>query len=231
MPFRGRQLEIPDYLLAAPPSSPERTASAGSKITIDSIGNNGKFGFMQANTPNLEAIGDSLLEHAQAAEFTAQRGVIESLFPYVVQASKRMSARSISRFLEEQHQVKVSYVTIGKALRQPARYWYLYFDSVENAAWVVAKTHGRHLKEFISEPEKYQEMLDTKPVFQVDKIRKRADLERALHLAQAEYEAAVKLLDDKWFHFDESILEEARSHLLKRLQNEPAPSNADEKNH
>ena len=185
---------------------------------------------MQSNILDLEAVGGSLIEHAQAAEFTAQRGVIETLFPYVVQASKRMSARSISKFLDDQHRVKVSYVTIGKALRQPARYWNLYFDNVENAAWVVAQTHGRQLKEFISEPDKYQEMLDEKPVLQIEKKGKRAELQKALFLAQAEYEAAVSLLDDKWFRFDEAILEEARGHLLKRLQTAPAPGNAKEKN-
>ena len=114
---------------------------------------------MDKKNPNLEAVGNSLIEHVR--EGAASRpGIVGELFPYIVQASKKISARAIARFLEEEHSVKVSYVTIGRALRNPGKYWNMYYDDIEPHAWIVAESHGKPLKHFISEPEKYQQMMD-----------------------------------------------------------------------
>jgi hypothetical protein len=135
--------------------------------------------------------------------------------------SHSQSARAICRFLEEKHGIKVSYVTVGRALRDPQKYWNLYFDSIERRAWNVAEAHDKTLRDFISEPEKYQEMLEGKPVFQFDGKPDPEDL----FAAADSYKYSVKVLDEKWFCFNGDILEEARFHLLKRFVRKPAPEN------
>ena len=87
--------------------------------------------------------------------------------------------------LEEKHGVKISYVTVGRALRNPKKYWNRYFDEIEPHVWCVAEAHDKTLKDFISEPEKYQAMLETKPVYKAD------DAESAM-VAKKEYDYAVR---------------------------------------
>ena len=175
---------------------------------------------MDKKNPYLEAVGNSLIEHVRDTA-SSRPGIVGELFPYIVQASKKISARAIARFLEEEHSVKVSYVTIGRALRNPGKYWNMYFDDIEPHAWIVAESHEKPLKHFISEPEKYQEMMEEKPVLLVEDV----DDHDKLFRADVDYKSAVKVLDEKWFCFDEDILEEARIHLIKRLLEKPAVQN------
>ena len=164
-----------------------------------------------------EAVGNSLLEHARDDASTSRHGIVDELFGFIVQASKKMSARAISRFLEEKHGLKISYVTVGRALRQPDKYWNLYYDSIEPHAWVVSESFRKPLKSFISEPEKYQKMLEGKPTYQVDDVKNQSSVFKA----EVEFEKAVAVLDDKWFCFDEDILEDARRYLIMRLVEKP----------
>jgi hypothetical protein len=137
-----------------------------------------------------------------------------------VQAAKEISVRAVARFLEEKNGVKISYVTIGRALRNSAKYWDLYYDPRERHFWNVAEAHKKRVLDFISDPEQFQEMLEEKPVFEA------ANEEEALDAAM-EYEYSVKELDENWFCFDEAILEEARFHLIKRLHEKPKSKNED----
>jgi hypothetical protein len=59
--------------------------------------------------------------------------VIE-LFPFIFEASQRMSARAISRFLLEEQGVKLSAVTITKALNDPKKSWNAFFDTIDPSA-------------------------------------------------------------------------------------------------
>ena len=176
---------------------------------------------MISKKSNIEDIGHSLLEHVRDAAST-RPGIVHENFGPIVQASKKISARAIARFLEEQHGVKVSYVTIGRALRDPKKNWNLFFDPVEAASWIVAEAHGKTLKHFMSEPEKYQEMLEAKPVFEG------RNAEEALK-SKMEYEKAVTVLDKKWFCLDEDTLEDARRYLLSRFCEKPAPEHDESK--
>jgi hypothetical protein len=172
------------------------------------------------NNIGLEAIGNSLIEHVRDAA-ASRPGIIEELFPYIVQASKKISVRAISRFLEEKHGVKVSYVTVGRALRDPLKYWNLYYNRVEEQAWIVAETHSKNLKDFISEPEKYQAMLEEKPVYICDGPEE-------IFEAQLAYDNAVADLDQKWFCLDEKILEEARQYIRPRFDKKPGIENQED---
>ncbi len=88
----------------------------------------------------MKEIGQSLVEHANVtAEFSAQRGLTEELFPYIYQASRRMSTRAISAYLQDAHKVKLSAVTIAKALREADKHWCALYDSIEPSASIVAE--------------------------------------------------------------------------------------------
>ena len=167
-------------------------------------------------------VGSSLIEHVRDAA-SSRPGIVEELFPYIVQASKKISARAITRFLEKEHGVKISYVTVGRALRDPLKYWNLYYNRVEDQAWIVAETHSKNLKDFMSEPEKYQAMLDEKPVYLCDGPD-------GIFEAELAYNNAVADLDSKWFCFDEEILEEARQYILPRFTKKPDGENEDQEN-
>jgi hypothetical protein len=181
---------------------------------------------MSKKDRSIAKIGNSLVEHARNDALTERRGVVEELFPFIVQASKKMSARAISRFLEENHDVKVSYVTIGRALRNPKKYWNLYFDSIEEDVWIVAQTHDKRLRDFISEPEKYEEMLEGKPVYLVEDMENRDSVLDA----KAAYERARVVLDEKWFCFEPDVLEEARPYIWARLNEKPKRNDGDSEN-
>ena len=96
-------------------------------------------------------VGQKLLAHSKSAEFTAKRGLVVELFPFIFGASERMSSRAISRFLEKEQGVKLSSVTINKALKDPAKNWGLYFDEIEDAARLFAKDDRVPVKMFLLE--------------------------------------------------------------------------------
>ncbi len=84
-------------------------------------------------------IGLKLVGHSKSTEFTANRGLVIELFPFIFEASQRMSARAISRFLIDEQGVKLSAVTITKALNDPKKSWNSFFDIVEPSALAIAK--------------------------------------------------------------------------------------------
>jgi len=84
-------------------------------------------------------VGQTLVGHSKSAEFTANRGLVVELFPFIFEASERMSARAISRFLLEEQNIKLSAVTITKALNDPKKSWLSFFDTIEPAAIIIAK--------------------------------------------------------------------------------------------
>jgi hypothetical protein len=176
---------------------------------------------MVTKNPSLPAIGSSLLEHSQGADLRA-RAVIGELFPYIIQASKRITTRAISQFLEEKHEVKISFVTIGKALRNPGKYWNCYYDSIEPHAWIVAAVHGDSpLRSFMSEWEKYDDLLKTEKVYQCSLDGTKEENEERISQAMADYEEAVRVLNEKWFCLDDDVLQDARLYLMRRFSEKP----------
>lgn len=90
----------------------------------------------------LQKLGLELIESSRLTEeFSAQRGLINELFPYVYEASKRMSSRGISRWLKSSG-VKLSAATIAKALRNPKPYWQELAEEFEPAAEIFNRAYG-----------------------------------------------------------------------------------------
>src|SRR5277367_3049606 len=82
-------------------------------------------------TASVAAIGQDLMGHAKSFDPNAKRGLVVELFPAIFGANKHMSARGISKFLKEKHGIKLSAVTITKALNDPKKSWNQFFDTIE----------------------------------------------------------------------------------------------------
>lgn len=69
---------------------------------------------------SLSNIATSLLEASR--ETSAPKDILADLFPFIYTASKRMSGREISEFLEKEHGVSISQPTLARALKNPQKY-------------------------------------------------------------------------------------------------------------
>jgi hypothetical protein len=182
---------------------------------------NGKYGNLifkmtEENEKSLSLIdiGQKLVGHSKAAEFTANRGLVIELFPFIFEASERMSARAISRFFEEEQHIKLSYVTIGKALNDPKRSWVSYFENIEPAAITVAKwfrpASFKYL--FFTKSD-----FDTRMNFEKEGVIAGAMVRSAVALLRPDRAAAVKLLREKWFSIGLGMRLKAKTHLEEHL--------------
>lgn len=73
---------------------------------------------MPDKKPTFEAIGQELVNASKDQELDALP-LTTRLFPYMHLASRRMSLRGISRWLEEKHGVNLSYASISRAMNRP----------------------------------------------------------------------------------------------------------------
>jgi len=160
----------------------------------------------ESNEASLAGAGQKLLAHSKSAEFTARRGLVVELFPFIYGASERMSAKAISHFLETEQGIKLSSVTINKALKDPAKSWNLFFDMIEPAARVFEKEDGEPMKGFL-----FKKQIFFKPF-------KNALVNAAVKvLVRAEVAQAASILRGKWYVIDWEIRLKARPFLEHRL--------------
>jgi len=164
---------------------------------------------------NLTAIGQTLVEHAHKVKLEEKRGMVVELFPFIYEASSRMSARAISRFLKEKHGVKLSAVTISNALSDPKKSWNRYFDVVEPFAKVFEKgSYHSRMSDFLFDDKEFNRMFDGFPV--------RAyhghwlDLKALCRITIADAQAA-NILRDKWVSISMDIRLKARPYIEHRL--------------
>jgi hypothetical protein len=169
---------------------------------------------------NLTAIGKTLVEHARRVTLEEKRGVVVELFPFIYEASSRMSSRSISKFLWEKHRVKLSAVTIAKALSDPKKSWNRYFDVIEPFARVFEQgSYSTPMSVFLFDDKKFNQMFDSFPI--------RAyrghwlDLKALCRITIADAEAA-NILRDKWVSISMETRLKARPYIEHRLGNKEA---------
>lgn len=82
---------------------------------------------------DMKKVGAGLVEHAGKSPVTA-RGALEDLFPFIYLASKRMSTRAISEWLEKENNVRISHNTIAIALRNSSEHFEQIVENVYSAA-------------------------------------------------------------------------------------------------
>ena len=160
----------------------------------------------QTSIVDVAGIGQKLFAHSKSAEFTARRGLALELYPFIFGAGERMNAKVISAFLEKEQQVKLSSVTINKALKDPAKNWNLYFDMIEPAARILAKDDGVPMGDVL-----FKKTYLLKPA-QNPLLKAAVKL-----LVNDEVAYAVSVLRTKWFNIDWEIRLKARPYLEHRL--------------
>ncbi|MGH7977112.1 MAG: hypothetical protein ACREC8_10675, partial [Limisphaerales bacterium] len=159
------------------------------------------------NPSGLIVVGQKLQAYSKAADFTAKRGLVVELFPFIYGASRRMSARAISRFLEKEQQIKLSSVTITKALNDPEKNGNLYFDLIEPHARVWEKDEKIPMKDFLFRDKYFPEPSKSR-VFQA----------AARMVVKAEVIQAVRVLRGKWFSIDYETRLQLRPLIENRLE-------------
>jgi hypothetical protein len=158
-------------------------------------------------------VGRALLEFSKEAEFSARRGAVADIYPYVVAASKRMSARAIARFLEKEHGLKLSAVTVAKAIRNPKKYWVFFFDTIEPYAMRIQKAQNVAMASFLFDEEVFEHFCGTGDAPKYLRLNNIDEYEEAL----AEYHEAVGILAEKWFSLDADLRREAQAYIEKEL--------------
>ena len=155
---------------------------------------------------SVAAIGQTLMEHSKSAVLDGKRGLVVELFPFIFGANKRMSARAISRFLKEKQGVKLSAVTITKALKDPKKSWNQFFDTIE--PYVEAYENWE-------KSAKREEFLFNDKAFKQIHFPGR-DLLRK-QLLKFEFAQTIDALREKWFSIDYETRVKARPYLAERL--------------
>ena len=155
---------------------------------------------------SVAAIGQTLMEHSKSADLDGKRGLVVELFPSIFGAHERMSARAISRFLKEKHGVKLSAVTITKALNDPKKSWNQFFDTIE--PYVKAYENW-------DKSAKREKFLFDDKGFKAIRFPGSELLRK--QLLKFEFAQAINMLREKWFSIDYETRVKARPYLAERL--------------
>jgi hypothetical protein len=164
-----------------------------------------------AKPTNATEIGLKLVGHSKSTEFTAYRGLVIELFPFIFEASQRMSARAISRFLLDEQGVKLSAVTITKALNDPKKSWNAFFDTIEPSARAIANWSKLETLEFLFWARgKYEKGVDPAVGNLFGRIV-------VTLFVKGDLVAADKVLREKWFCINIETRQKAKPYLESRL--------------
>lgn len=165
------------------------------------------FVIMGAAMEKYTKIGDGLVEYAHEAEFTAQRGLIDELFPFIFVASKRMSLRAITRWLEENHQIQISVNALSKAMRRQDDYWRKLLEDVEPAIRIVAEAYGLPASDVLERFELFETLEVSEPKIIA------SDTEEAQDYL-FELGSAFGVIRNRWFSLPEEARKQCRRHFV-----------------
>lgn len=108
-----------------------------------------------------------------------------------------MSTRAISNYLLEAHKVKLSAVTIGKALRDADKHWLALYEEVEPAARIFGEAHNLNTETVLGlERDAFLGLSSQPPTLAA------ATTEQG-HISYDRYQEAKSILEQEWFAFDE----------------------------
>jgi hypothetical protein len=164
---------------------------------------------------NLTEVGQKLVGHSKSADFTATRGLVIELFPFIFEASDRMSARAISRFLQEEQKIKLSQVTITRALNDPKKSWLSYFKQIEPEAITIAKWgKSRSFKYLLLTKGEFERIMSFEEVgFFSSKVAR-----GMISVLRPDRAAAIKVMREKWFSIGLGTRQKAKEHLEEYLK-------------
>ena len=141
-------------------------------------------------------IGSELVDYSRTAAEYSARGLVAEMFPFIHEASKRMSARAISRWLKEEKGIKLSDVSIAKALRAPGKYWTMLADEVKPLARAVEVGTGVSMQDFLFDDRLFEHISDDEATIfkNVDGSNPEEIMEEVHHVG-----FAVQQLNEIWF--------------------------------
>jgi hypothetical protein len=140
----------------------------------------------------IKSIGAELVQAADEWERSPGE-ILTELFPYVFEASKRMSTREISRWLEESHGIKMSQPTVSRALRNPDKYWQTFAESMEPHARIVERAGKLSISQFMQDGSLFQWATQEENLEFAGSNAEEAFADRN------EVGAAINFLRDHWF--------------------------------
>jgi len=152
-------------------------------------------------------IGNEMMQYAEQAEFTAQRGLIDELFPFIYMASKRMSLRAITRWLEENHRIQISANAVAKAMRNQEEFWARLVEDVEPSARIMADAYNVEPSEVLDSIDLFKH-LETKPGVVV------ADDPDGIEKELRQLAGAVGVVRNRWFSLPEEVRNQCRRHFV-----------------
>ena len=137
-------------------------------------------------------IGAGLVEASLNREPSAGE-VLGELFPYVYDASRRMSTRGIRDWLKQNHGIQISQPTLSRALRNPEKYRQAFAEFVEPWARRVEEAIPPSMQDFLFDDRLFKHFVDELPPANSFP----QDSDEATHFA--EVEDAVEFLENRWF--------------------------------
>lgn len=155
----------------------------------------------------LRDVGKQLTEYAELkAEFTAQRGLLDELFPFIYAASKRMSLRAICRWLEDNQRIQISVNAVAKAMRNQEEYWADLVEDVEPAARIFSDAHDIMPVELLSKKELFEHFETAPPTIA-------AEDPEGIEKEMDEVTDAARILRNRWFSLPEDVRNQCRRHF------------------
>ncbi|MDR2849031.1 MAG: hypothetical protein LBW77_00550 [Verrucomicrobiota bacterium] len=154
----------------------------------------------------LEEIGKEMVEYAEQADFTAQRGLIDELFPFIYVASKRMNLHAIMRWLADNHRITISVNALAKAMRSQDEHWARLVGDVEPSARVMSDAYGYGPSE----------ILDSFLLFQCLEAKPPAIASEDPEGIEKEFRriaVAAGILRNRWFSQPEDVRNQCRRHF------------------
>src|SRR5271170_1956673 len=144
----------------------------------------------------IKELGAKLVQDSRLNdELCTQRGLIFHLFPFIYEASKRMSSRAIVRWLDA-YGTKVSLATVAKALRNPKDYWQEIYEDIEPAALIFAEAHDLEVRTLLADQELFFNLVHDKNTFPSMESRQPRQNPQVLY---DQYLDACSKLQQDWF--------------------------------
>ncbi|VGO21719.1 hypothetical protein [Pontiella sulfatireligans] len=147
-------------------------------------------------------MGKELVE--QSKEVSTARGIMDELFPYIYVASRRMSLRAISRWLEENKNVKISHVSISKALKDSESYFIKVLEEIVPPARFLADQGEISIETILFDADALDYVIQTK-------FRQQPEPnDKAGWTLYYEGDTAGYILENCWFNLPEEFRAECK---------------------
>ncbi len=159
--------------------------------------------------PDLSSIGSHLVADATDLH-EPPRTLLQELFPYVWEASRKMSTRGISNWLKTNYDLHISQATVSRALRNPEKQWEAFAEFIEPAARVVAQATDNTVEGVLYgiESEIFPRVMeDAVPILE-------GETDDDLFHAHKDFEEAVEFLKEKWFGVSGAARSQCHKHFV-----------------